>query len=107
MHVSMPRESYRGDLPPLSIQEEGLKDSLKRNLETLAGEIGDRNYLNYVNLKAAEDFLSSSFESHGFEVIRQSYEVKGQSFTNLEVEMLGSNCPDEIIVIGAHYDLLL
>ncbi|AFY73521.1 putative aminopeptidase [Synechococcus sp. PCC 7502] len=104
MYVNMPRESYKGELPPLDREEESLRDALKQNLEILAGEIGDRNYLNYANLKAAEDFLSNSWKSYGFEVKKQIYEVNGQAFTNLEIEILGSDRAEEIVVIGAHYD---
>ncbi|MEB3279774.1 MAG: M28 family peptidase [Lyngbya sp.] len=104
MIPSMPGESYRGPLPPLTAQEIELQMALERDVKILAQEIGERNYHNYTNLKASADFLETEFLGCGYRVQRQAYQVNDQTFENLAVEIKGNVRPDEIIVIGGHYD---
>ncbi|MBI3607026.1 MAG: M28 family peptidase [Nitrospirae bacterium] len=100
----MPGASYRGTLPPLTEREISVRDFLRQHVETLAGRIGERNALHYDRLTAAADFLDASLGGAGFEVRRQRYEAGGKPFDNLEVEIRGASRPDEIVVVGAHYD---
>mgnify|MGYP001794874623 CR=1 FL=1 len=100
----MPGNSYSGELLPLSAQEKIIKDNVQRDIKKLASEIGARNYNNYENLNAAEDFLQSPFEEAGYKVNKQEYKINNQTFTNLEVEIKGFNKPDEIVIVGGHYD---
>jgi hypothetical protein len=102
--IQMPGESYRGELPPLTQKEVALRDSLQRDVEKLAGEIGERNFLYYKELMAAADFLDASFAQAGYKVQRQGYTVNNQTYYNLEVEIPGTQRADEIVVIGGHYD---
>jgi hypothetical protein len=103
--VRMPGKSFAGDLPKLTQAEQVLRDELRQDVDRIAGsEIGDRNYMFYENLVAVANYLESSFAESGYEVARQSYEIHGQVFDNLEVEITGNKKPDEIVVIGAHYD---
>jgi Zn-dependent M28 family amino/carboxypeptidase len=37
-------------------------------------------------------------------VRRQEYEFQGDTFANLEVELVGGERPEEVLVVGAHYD---
>lgn len=104
MVIFMPGKTYAGELPPLTSQEILLKDELMRDIQTIAGEIGEHNYAFYDRLVAAEQFLHSSFTAAGYQVNRQTYTIDGKEFNNLEVEIQGRKSPDEIVVIGAHYD---
>jgi hypothetical protein len=102
--IQMPGESYRGELPPLTPKEVALGDSLRRDVEKLAGEIGERNFLHYKELMAAADFLDASFAEAGYQVQRQGYTIDNQTYYNLEVEIPGTQKADEIVIIGGHYD---
>lgn len=102
--IRMPGKSYRGPMPPLTVQETDLRDALRRNVEKLAGEIGERNIPRYRALAAAADFLESSLRDSSYEARRHGYEVAGMSCYNIEVEIGGSDRADEIVIIGAHYD---
>ncbi len=102
--IFMPGKSYQGNLHPLTIEEEIVKEQLRKYIGKISGEIGEHNYIYYDNLLAVADFLESSFKDAGYEVTSQEYEVDGQKFRNLEVEILGNNKADEIVIIGAHYD---
>jgi hypothetical protein len=102
--IWMPGESFNGPAVPLSEHEAGLRESLRHDVEILAGEIGERNLTEYPNLLAAADFLEASFAEMGYTVSRQGYVSEGLAVDNLEVEIKGDGRADEIVVIGAHYD---
>ncbi len=102
--IRMPLESFRGPLAPLSEREAGLRDRLQSDVETLAGTIGDRNVLVPESLAAAARFIESSLKQAGYEVGRQEFVAAGVTCLNLEVEIRGRSLPDEIVVVGAHYD---
>jgi hypothetical protein len=102
--IRMPGESYRGPMLPLTAEEITLRGELQRGVEKLAGEIGERNVGRYEALTAAANFLGSSLAQSGYDISRQGYEVAGLICYNIEVEIQGQDRPDEIVIIGAHYD---
>ena len=102
--IRMPGKSYRGPLPPLTPKQVDLRDMLRRDVEKLAGEIGERNIPRYPALTAAAEFLEVSLAQNGYEVRRQGYGLAGVTCYNLDVEIPGSDRADEIVIIGAHYD---
>ena len=102
--IRMAGKSYRGPMLPLSGQETELRDALRRDVEKLAGEIGERNVWRYRALAGAADFLEGSFAKSGYQPCRQGYEVAGVTCYNIEAEIQGSDRADEIVIIGAHYD---
>jgi Peptidase family M28 len=87
---------------PLSSDELELREELRRDVQKLAGEIGERNMWHYAQLNAAADFIEDSFSRAGFRPRRDSYEMRGQACHNIEAEIPGTR--PEIILIGAHYD---
>ncbi|WP_040483492.1 M28 family peptidase [Lyngbya aestuarii] len=100
----MPQQSYNGQLPALQPEEIALQNSLKQDVQKLAGEIGVRNIGQYEQLNAAKTFLEMALTQADYEVKIQEYKIQEKSFYNLEAEHLGTEKPNEIIVIGAHYD---
>jgi len=108
----IPGKSYNGHVPPLTDEQMVLREQLRRDVAKLAGEIGDRNVnTEYGNLCKAANFIEESFVEAGYKVSRQGYEVslyglEGRECYNLEAEVKGSESPDEIVVVGAHYDSL-
>jgi hypothetical protein len=102
--IRMPGNSYIGPLPPLSEEEVVLAGALRRDVNRLAGEIGERNVWHYQSLLAAGEFIAASLKQAGYEVRRQEYEVGGRTCSNLEVEVSAANQSREIVIVGAHYD---
>ena len=115
--IRMPGKSYQGPLAPLTRAEETLRDELRRHVQKLAGEIGERNLIQYTALREAADYVHRSFEQAGYDVERQTYDVAPRSFfglsevpeqplacANLIAEIPGSEKPAEIVVVGAHFD---
>lgn len=101
---NMPDVSYHGPLPPLSEEGRHLRDHLRRHVTTLAGTIGGRSVSRYSGLQASATYLKDQLAAQGFRVGEQVFTVQGQEVRNIEVERQGTNKPDEIVVIGAHYD---
>ena len=104
MMVEMPGRSYTGPLLPLSEHERRLRDNLRRHVEKLAGEIGERNVERPTALRAAADTVAEAFAAAGYTPVRQTFSVKGVECQNIEVERPGTTRPYEIVVVGGHYD---
>lgn len=102
--IWMPGESRRAPLPQPTEHEAALVTSLTKDIHALATGIGERNSARYEALLAAADYIDESFEAAGYPVERQRYEIDGKAFDNLEVERKGTTRPNEIVLIGAHYD---
>ncbi|MEX2240485.1 MAG: M20/M25/M40 family metallo-hydrolase [Burkholderiales bacterium] len=81
-----------------------IEERLRRHVQTLAGEIGERHVWRPRALHAAADYVRGEFESLGFAVAPQAYEVYGVRCENLEVTIPGSSRASEIVLAGAHYD---
>ncbi|MGB5960071.1 MAG: M28 family peptidase [Coleofasciculaceae cyanobacterium] len=105
--IWMPGKSYKGLMPPLTKQEATLKIALQQDVEKLSSEIGEHNFYQYKKLVEAANFLEASLTASGYKVQRQTYQVTKQTFSNLEVEIKGTNRYNEIVVIGGHYDSVL
>ncbi len=102
--VTMPGKSYDGALPSLSPEQTQLRGDLRGHVETLAGTIGERNLYRYAALETAARYISTPFESIGYQPNLQSFKVQGKTVSNIEVVKAGTDRPDEIVVVGAHYD---
>jgi hypothetical protein len=87
---------------PLSAAEIALRAELAADVQTLAGEIGERNMRRYPQLNAAADFIENSFSRAGLQPRRDTYELGGRACRNIEAEIPGVR--PQIVVIGAHYD---
>jgi len=102
--IWMPGRSHSGPLQPLTPDEARLESYLKGHVTMLAGTIGERNTQRYQGLMRAEEYIRLRFAALGFRVQEQSYTVDGRQVKNLWVETQGTRQPDEIVIIGAHYD---
>jgi Zn-dependent M28 family amino/carboxypeptidase len=88
-------------------QAKTLEQRLRRHVYRLADEIGEHNVYHPEALHAAERYILQSFEAEGYEVTRQEYRVKDVTAANLEVDCPGTKYPEEIILVGAHYDSVI
>jgi hypothetical protein len=100
----MPLKSYKGPWVPLSPDETVLRDALRRDVRFLAEDIGDRNWLVYPRLLRAAEWIEASLAQAGYKVRRLGFDVRGRRVDNLEVEISGRVRPEEVVVVGAHYD---
>ena len=81
-----------------------LEAALRRHVERLAGEIGERHVQRPEALHAAERYIIETLRAAGHEVTRQRYEAQGVDCANLEITIPGRRRAGEIVLAGAHYD---
>ncbi len=103
--IRMPGDSFSGARPELTDAERALAVSLRRDVEVLAGEIGERNHEHPAALARAAEWLAAEL-TLGRPPNRLAFQSAGQTFENLELELpsrAGGGSP-EVVVVGAHYD---
>ena len=71
----MPGISYTGPFQKLSEEENEIKKNIKKHIETLAIQIGERNIWNFEKLCAAADYIERIFIELGYHVSVQSFTV--------------------------------
>ncbi len=101
--TAMPGRSHRGPLPPLDDEQRRLAALLRRDVQFLAGEIGERNTSRPGTLDRAWSRLESELVEAGQVPKSQVYDVDGKRVANIEATREGT-APSEIVVVGAHYD---
>ncbi len=79
----------------------GLVQELRAHLQILAGKLGERNSQHIDKLNRSADWLESELRKAGYTVDRQTYQVEGKTYHNLETRTEKGR---EVVVVGAHYD---
>lgn len=80
--------------------------TLRADVEVLAGQIGPRSVFQGDSLARAADHIVARMEAAGWRVRRLPYSVHGVTCENLEFERRGTLRPEEIVIVGAHYDTM-
>ena len=100
-----PGKSATGPPSPLSLSELSTAAQLRADVEELATQIGERNVPAHPrNLERAAAFIEEALRKAGLQPQSQWYPAGGTNCRNLEAEVHGTALPNEIVVVGAHYD---
>ncbi len=83
---------------------QALQERLMGHVEVLGGVIGERHLGRPEALGATAAYIRTTWARHGLSVSEEAFEVGGQRVMNLVVEQKGSSRPQEIVLVGAHYD---
>jgi hypothetical protein len=102
--VKMPGPAFTGPLPPLTPNQDQLRAELQRHVTALARDIGVRSDQQYANLQRAAVYIERTLTALGYEVVSQEYAIGDRTYRNLEATLRGTNRPQEVVVLGAHYD---
>ena len=100
----IPGSSYQGELPALTEIERACADRMRDDVKYLSETIGERNTCNPAELAEAEEYISARFSRIGYSPRLETYSTDGVNVSNIEATLTGKSKPNEIIVIGAHYD---
>jgi len=100
-------KSYSGPFLPLSEQEKEISSNLRSHVFMLADEIGERNIWLPQKLKAAAAYIEKVWQDQNFVVQQQEYAARDVESANLIIEVPGTSIPQEIVIVGAHYDSVL
>jgi Zn-dependent M28 family amino/carboxypeptidase len=98
--ISVPGESHRGALAPLTAEERTSSELLKRHVSAIAS--AEHNTRTPQRLEAAARAIESELKSIGYEVRSQAFDAGGITVRNLEATIPGGKTG--AFVIGAHYD---
>ncbi len=102
--TSMPGSSFRGSLPPLTTAQAETAGRLRSHVVAIAEVVGERHQARGDSLGRAERWVTEQFQRAGLEPKRLPYSSLGVEVANLEATVRGTTLPDEIVVVGAHYD---
>lgn len=80
------------------------EENLRKYIQVLAADIGERNIFQYQNLERAADFIKKELESFGYNLLEQVHIIENRSYRNLIATKEGKNKKDRIIIVCAHYD---
>ena len=83
---------------------ETLQVRLMEHVRVLSVSIGERNLGRPNALQAAADYIRETWTRSGLQVSEERFDIEGHAVANVIVEQPGSVRPEEIIVVGAHYD---
>jgi len=73
----------------------------------LCVKIGERNYIFYDNLNRAAEYIEHTLKQTDFTVQRHQYSLNSKAYYNIVAEKKGTVRPEEIMIVGAHYDSVL
>lgn len=100
--LSMPGESFRGELPAFTTGELTLAAALEKQVKQIARE--EHNTQRPQALEQVAHHLETELAAIGYTVQPQVFESRHGMVRNLEVELPGARHPHEIVIVGAHYD---
>lgn len=83
----------------------GLEQRLRRHVDVLARDIGERNVGRRPEaLRAAARYIGEVWRGQGLAVTEETFSVGGQLVANLVAEQPGTNPGAGVLLVGAHYD---
>jgi len=78
--------------------------SLYRHVEALSVNIGPRSFKDCEALARTQEYIVKNLREWGYSPALHPFNYKGREYFNIEASIAGGGAPDEVIVIGAHYD---
>ena len=88
----------------LLLKDKSLPSRLKSHVIELSRNIGERSVFKYSQLKETAGYITQQFQDLGLKVEFQEYTLLGKPVKNIIAKKTGKARPNEIIIIGAHYD---
>jgi Zn-dependent M28 family amino/carboxypeptidase len=102
--VRMPGQAFSGPLPPLTANQVRMRANLEQHVRFLSHSIGVRSAENFPNVYRAATYIEHRLHDLGYQVVSQEFSARNRSYRNLEATLAGTTRPQEVIVVGAHYD---
>lgn len=101
----MPGSAHTGPLPAPTQSQTATAQQLRSDVQQLAGPLADRNRFNPRVYDQAGDWIAQRLTEAGLEP-RFEQVTRGRAYEsrNIVAEIRGATSPEQIIVVGAHYD---
>lgn len=88
----------------MKLDKDQIESKLRLHVDRLASLIGPRYLQKPKTIMATIGYIEGQWADMGYPSSRECYDALGDQATNLIVEQIGNKRPEEIIVLGAHYD---
>ncbi len=107
--INMPSRDQQSPDVELTESQFALAADLERDVRHLAETIGERNMHRRGTLDVTAEWIEEQFQEMGVETTRHTYQLQrgvyqGRSSDNIIAEFPGTETPDQIVIVGAHYD---
>jgi len=79
-------------------------ERLRRHVQVLGGDIGERNIWQPQALRRAEEYIRRVWREQGHAVAAQTYALDNDTWANMEIAFPGADLISQIVLVGAHYD---
>jgi Zn-dependent M28 family amino/carboxypeptidase len=83
---------------------DGTAESLRRHVEALTVDIGERSVDRPENLRKAADYIRSFYEETGLTAVLEPYRYRSFTVANVIAQVQFSEKPARRYLLGAHYD---
>ncbi len=80
---------------------------LYKHVARLSVAIGSRSIFEYDKLMAAKEYILACLKAMGYRPALQDYSYQGRIFSNITASLPGKTHPEEVVVIGAHFDTVI
>ena len=97
-------KNYKGPFLPLTETEIEIRAEIKAHVAFLSETLGQRNIWDCEKLHTAAHYIATCLNELELNVSEQEYKLKKAIEKNIIGEKLGTQNPDKILIIGAHYD---
>jgi hypothetical protein len=100
----MPTADFEGDEREIEFESSGLEVRLREHVVRLSKSTVGRNIIFADNLTPARNYIAKQFTNMGFNPRYQSYEIEGDEYSNIIVDIPSSVKGAPVLIVGAHYD---
>jgi len=100
--TAMPGRSWGGPLPPPDDDLRQLAARLRAHVQAVGAR--EHNVWTLAELEAVAAYLERELGAAGYAVRREEFRSQGAPVRNVFAEIAGASRPQELVVVGAHYD---
>ncbi|MCE3015122.1 MAG: M28 family peptidase [Pirellula sp.] len=90
----------------MKLDKSQIESQLRLHVDRLAGLIGPRCLQKPKSIAATMGYIEGQWADMGYTSSRECFDAIGDEATNIIVEQVGCKHPEEIILLGAHYDTI-
>ncbi len=100
----MPAPDFEGDEKEIKFESSGLEERLGGHVVRLSESRVGRNIIAADSLTPARNYIANQFKSIGFNPEYQSYDIEGDEYSNIIIDIPSSVKGAPVLIVGAHYD---
>jgi hypothetical protein len=100
----MPDPDFEGNENEIEFESSRLEERLRGHVVRLSESRVGRNIITADNLTPVRNYIAKQFASIGFNPKYQSYDIEGDEYANIIIDIPSSVKGAPVLIVGAHYD---